>query len=141
MRPQFNPSQQAEALALIESCAWGSMHDYISDTEAALRLAMEATSDGYLRWENEFRMALEEAGYDEVSAPADLVAEMSDAERRAYVAGLLRALALAYGVNTELGQWTNGKPIVGEETPGTPAALLRGLNDISWLPTDERDDK
>jgi hypothetical protein len=140
MTPQFNPSQQAEALGLIETCAWGSMHDYICDTEAALRLAMESTSDDYLRWENEFRPALEDAGYDEFSAPADLVAKMSDEEKRAYVAGLLRALALAYGVNTELGLWSQGLPIIGEESPGSPAALLRGLNDISWLPTGRRDD-
>jgi hypothetical protein len=135
---QFDPSQQLEALALIESCPWGSLDDHIRDMETALRLAMEMTADDYWRWENEFRPVHEfdAAGniQDELTYPADVVGEMSDEEKRAYVAGLIRVLALAYGVNSELGLWHGGLPIVGEASPGSLAALLRGLNDICWLP-------
>src|SRR5262245_41079749 len=70
MTPQFDPSQQAEALALVESCPWGDTDYSICDMEAALRLAMEATSADYVRWENEVAPTLEDSGYDEFSVLA-----------------------------------------------------------------------
>jgi hypothetical protein len=43
---------------------------------------------------------------------------------------LLRTLALNYGVSTEFA----ADSLVGEARSETPAAILRGLNDISWTP-------
>lgn len=133
MRPQFDQGQQAAALALIGGVPWGDLDALIRDMETALRLAIEATADDDTRWENEFWSAFEDAGYDEFTVPAELIAEMSDEQRLAYVARLTRTLGLLYGGI----QWQRGLPIIGDASLETPAALLRGLNDISWLPTTE----
>ena len=133
---QFDLGQRNEALALIERMAWGSMDDDIRDLETALRLALEATADDFRRWEDEVVPALESEGYsDELNLPARRIADFTLAEKRCYVAGLLRTLAISYGVSAEYGGARTG--LVGEECEGSPAALLRGLNDISWLPTSE----
>jgi hypothetical protein len=58
---------------------------------------------------------------------------MSPEDIGAYVARLLRSLALSYGVSAEFGDDRGG--LVGEAHEQSPAALLRGLNDILWLPT------
>ena len=50
----------------------------------------------------------------------------------AYVARLLRTLAMAYGVTTDY--LYASAPLVADEEPNTTAALLRGLNDITWMP-------
>jgi hypothetical protein len=124
---QFTQEQQARARAVIESCAWGSMDDYILDMETALRRAMEATRDALAVWE----ARADDLGFeDEFELSADQVAELSDEWRLAYVARLLQTLALAYGVS----------PDTFENHESCPAALFRGLNDILWMPvTTERD--
>lgn len=47
--PQFDPDQQRRALDLIEGIAWGDLELHIRSVEEALRLALEATVDGFLR--------------------------------------------------------------------------------------------
>jgi hypothetical protein len=90
--------------------------------EAALRRAMEATRDALALWE---ARAEDDLGFeDEFDLTADQVAELSDEWRLAYVARLLETLALAYGVN----------PDTFENKESCPAALLRGLNDLLWMP-------
>jgi hypothetical protein len=51
---------------------------------------------------------------------------MSSEEKLAYVARLLRSLALSYGVSAEFGGGRG--ELVGEAHEQSPAALLRGLN-------------
>jgi hypothetical protein len=53
-------------------------------------------------------------------------------ERLSYVARLLRSLALDYGVSAEFGNGRGG--LVGQGHTTSPAGLLRGLNDSSWMP-------
>jgi hypothetical protein len=132
--PQFDRGQQAEALALIEEMPWGHVDRAIRDMETVLRLAMEATSAEFWWWEEELGPQVEVEYGSEFVVPADVVAEMTDADKLAYVARLLRTLAHAYGVNTEFGLWRD-PTIPGQAWDGSPAALLRGLNDISWVPT------
>jgi hypothetical protein len=134
MPDQLDQGQRDEACALLESMAWGDMDTAIRDLEIALRLAMEATRDDFLRWEHDLGPAFEAEGYEEFSVPpAAQVAEMPDQEKLAYVARLLRTLALSYGVSAEFGGARTG--LVGEASRTSPATLLRGLNDIQWLRT------
>jgi hypothetical protein len=127
---QFDPGQQTEALALLEEMAWG---DYLRNMEGALRLALEATTDDFYGWEEELGPAMEADGYDEFSVPPARLEELSLEEKVAYVARLLRTLALAYGVSAEFGVGQGG--LVGQAHQTSPASLLRGLNDVLWLPT------
>jgi len=132
---QFDAKQRASAWALIESMAWEDMDGSIRDLEAALRLALEATEDDLRRWEEDIGPALEEPDFDEFSLRAQTIAELSCEDRLAYVARLLQSLALHYGVSGF------GAQQLGE-ADSSPAALLRGLNDILWMPeTDEPQDE
>jgi hypothetical protein len=139
-RAQFGPDQQARAVALIHRMAWGDMDYAIRDVETVLGLAMEATRAEFLRWEHELGPLFEAEGYDEFSVPATQVEEMSDGDKLAYVARLLRTLALSYGVDAGFGYLVAGESPLErydrlEHGHGSsPAALLRGLNDITWMP-------
>jgi hypothetical protein len=126
--PQFNAAQRQAVIELIEACAWGDTDRDICSMESALRLALEATVEDFWRWENE---ALELRLGDEFSLSKEEVEGLTPEFRLAYVGRLLRSLALCYGVQTEFG----GGPLAFEHHEGTPAALLRGLNDILAFPT------
>ncbi len=47
----------------------------------------------------------------------------------AYVGRLIEDVTLRYGATRDSGHAT-----LGQEDPGSPSALLRGLNDILWIP-------
>jgi hypothetical protein len=130
---QFNRKQQSDALALLEQMTWGDIDGDIRGMEEALRLALEATSDDFHRWEEELGPPLEARGCDEFSLPDAVLEAMPTDEKLAYVARLLRSLALQYGVSAEFGGARTG--LVGEAHEVSPAALLRGLNDLLWMPT------
>jgi hypothetical protein len=70
----------------------------------------------------------EQAGFDEFSLPEEAIADLSSEDRLAYAARLLQSLALHYGVSDYGGRR------LGEASEESPAALLRGLNDIQWTP-------
>jgi hypothetical protein len=127
---QFNSGQRGEAFALLEQMAWGDMDNYICTLETALGLALEATDDDFYRWEHELEPTMQSEGCeDEFSVTAARLEQLTSDEKLAYVARLLMTLALAYGVSE-----VRGGRLVGEATM-PPAALLRGLNDITWMPT------
>jgi hypothetical protein len=130
---QFNPEQRKRALALLERMAWGDMEGYLRTLESALRLALDATAEDFFRWEDQIGPELEAQGFDEFSLPSGTVDAMSSEDKSAYVARLLRSLALSYGVHAEFGG-KEGGGLAGEAYELSPAALLRGLNDILWLP-------
>ena len=54
---------------------------------------------------------------------------MDDGSRLAYVARLLRTIALMYGVSTEFS--AEPSPLGFEHDEGSIAELLRGLNDMA----------
>jgi hypothetical protein len=123
---QFDSDQRERALELLESLPWEDLDGARRTIEETLRLAMEATRNSFRRWEDE----AEATGYvDEFSVSPSEADELSDRCRLAYVARLLRTLALSYGVCTEFG----GKQFIGQEAPNSVAALVRGLNDISLI--------
>lgn len=139
---QLAPEQRERALALLEAMAWGDMDGYIRSLEAALRLALEVTAEDFRRWDDYLGPELECDGFDEFSMPPGRVEAMSDEEKLGYVARLLRSLALSYGVSAGFGADRGDRGgLVGEAYGGSPAALLRGLNDILWLPTTGHEDK
>jgi hypothetical protein len=139
-RAQFGPGQQARAVALIEVMAWGDMDYAIRDVETALRLAMDATRAEFLRWEEDLGPLFEAEGWEEFSVPATQVEELSDRDKLAYVARLLRTLACSYGVDPGFGYLVPGESLLERYDrlehahASSPAALLNGLNDISWTP-------
>jgi hypothetical protein len=123
---------ETRLLEVITELPWADFDGAICGMEECLRLALEATRDAFLNWDlvarvNDFA--------DEFSLSLGDVEDLLPEERLAYVARLLRSLALNYGVSTEFGKG----PLVGEADAYTPAGILRGLNDISWTPmTTER---
>jgi hypothetical protein len=133
---QFDPSQQQAALVVIERMVWGDMDTAICDLELCLRRALEATAEDFVRWENDLGLRFGEAGFDEFTLPDSSIEEMPLDVRLSYVARLLRSLALHYGVSAEFGGGRGG--LVGEECEASPAALLRSLNDIAWMPVHAR---
>ncbi len=88
---------------ILERMPWGDTERDIRDVELILRLALEATEDAFMRWENVLGPAFESEGYSEVNLPADRIEEMSQKDRFAYVARLLRTLAISYGVDPGFG--------------------------------------
>jgi hypothetical protein len=136
---QFNPSQQTEAVALLEQMAWGDMDYAICGLEICLRRALDATAEEFLRWENDLRPAFEEDGYDEFNVPDDLIANMQPEDKLAYVGRLLRSLSDDYGVTVEFEGVRMG--LRGHDSDSSPAVLLRGLNDILWMPMQGGDER
>jgi hypothetical protein len=130
---QFGPSQEQAALDVIERMAWGDLDDAIRGLELCLRRALEATREDFVRWEDG---DFEQRFGDEFSLADAQVEELSSEDRLAYLARLLRSLALHSGVSAVLGDGRGG--LVGQEDASSPAALLRGLNDVAWTPVTGR---
>jgi hypothetical protein len=129
----LNAEQQERVIDLVAELPWGDVDGAICCLEEALRLALEATDHAFPHWET---LAEDIGEEDEFSLTPEQVRDLSPQQRLAYLARLLRTLALTYGVNAGFGDGTH----IGQEQPYTPAAILRGLNDISWTPcTPERD--
>ena len=120
-------TQEERALDLLAELPWADVDAAIRGMEECLRLALEATGESFRMREE----GAEENGFgDEFSLTQTLLDEPSPEWPLAYVARLLRSLALNYGVSAEFG----GGPLVREAAAATPAAILRELNDISWIP-------
>src|SRR5262245_37685881 len=95
--PQFNSDQQRRALALLESQPWGDIDGVLQTFEAALRRAMEATRREFREWEHDLGPRLEhKGGWDEFTLPDENIDGLSCEETLAYVARLLRTLAMMY---------------------------------------------
>jgi hypothetical protein len=131
--PQFQATQSAQAMELIESLAWGDMEQAILCLEIALALALEATGDANRRWEAEG----EERFGDEFKLSAEQVAELDHEWRLAYIARLLHDAAYGYGISPDVppGRTNEGDPVTAPNSNSastSPARLLRGLNDILY---------
>jgi hypothetical protein len=123
---QFNANQIEQVRALLDSFAWVDVHYAMIDVKNGLRLALEATSPDFWRWEE----AAEANDVNEFCVTPYEVARMSDRERLAYVARLLRTIAGQYGLRTEFG----GSPGLGELVDDhSPAGLLQAVDEIRWL--------
>jgi hypothetical protein len=127
---QLSERQEREAIAAIESCPWGDMEGHIRSVEKALERALEATAEEFPLWEEEG----EERYVDEFSVSEEDIAGMSAEWRLAYIARLLRSLALCYGVATA--EFGDAPPLLLAE-PNSPGGLLRALNDLIMLPVME----
>lgn len=122
--PQFDEADRRRAVELIESIAWGDFDLDLRTFEDALRRAVEATQSYAEAWDAE----LYEQYGDEFSIDLDRRDGMDESHLLAYVGRLVRTVALLYGVSA----W--GEDLVGQESAGSLASLLRGLNDITWIP-------
>jgi hypothetical protein len=114
---------QMKVLAHMEEVAWGDTIPAIETVEKCLRLALVATSEDFLRWEQEAATTRgSEAEFD--LSPTD-VAGLSDDWRLAYVARLLRTLEIMYGTSYE---FEGGAPGTGIYRH-SPAELLHVMAD------------
>jgi hypothetical protein len=111
--------QRRRALDLIDDIAGGDFHNALLDMELALERALDATEDHLARWE-----ALSAEGFDECSVPAARIANMTAEDRLAWVARLVYTVAVAYGIGRS--------PLIAWGS--SPAALVRGVNDIDVMP-------
>ena len=132
-RPQFDESQRAQVVALLEDLPWGDVEQAIYGLEVALGLALEAVGNAIDLWEDKG----EERFEDEFALSAKQVASLDDNWQLAYIARLLHSAALSYGVSpfaspgrTPDGQVTS--PVSWSDGSGSIARLLRGLNDILY---------
>ena len=119
----MNDDQQVRVATFLAGLPWKDVEGAIRDIELNLRLLLAATREPFRMWEAE----ADGRGFpDEFSLAEDDVRDLSDEWRLAYVARLIRSLALVYGVGED--------PAVSDAEPDTPAGILHGLNDISWTP-------
>jgi hypothetical protein len=128
--------QDKQIIELIRSQAWGDISGQLVGMEEMLRLAMDATVEYLGIWEHDD--AGERRYGDECSVSEHDLEAMSNEWRLAYVARLLRSLAMDYGVTTDWRSVVHGlppTPNVGQNDANSPAAVLRGINDIICLPT------
>ena len=100
---------------------------HIRTMEEALDRALDATAEEFPLWEAEG----EDRYVDEFSLSAEDLAEMSLEWRLAYVARLVRSLALCYGVSTA--EFGDEPPMLLADR-NSPGGLLRALNDLVALP-------
>jgi hypothetical protein len=121
---KFDPEQQRRTIKVIEGIPWGDMERQILCVEDALRLALQATAVGLLRWEHEAEG--EQRFGDEFNLSREQVRDLDADWRLAYVGRLIYNMALCYGLSTDL---ANEAPLVTGDQH-TPGALLRDLDDI-----------
>src|SRR4051812_46530416 len=120
---QISDSDLMRLRALAEDFAVEDFSYALSDMEKALLLAVEATKRLVDEWDEEG------LGCDEFSVPRETVESMSDRQRLIYVGQLVHTVCLRYGLG-------HGDPkAVLEAAPSSPAQLLRGLNDLLYLPS------
>jgi hypothetical protein len=125
----MNEEQRARVVELVSKLPWADVDGAICDVELILRLLLDTTQDWLLMWDAE---AAERGFHDEYLLTPSDVHDLSEEWRLAYVARLVKNLALMYGVSDVR--------LAGEAAPYTPAGILRRLNDITWMPmTSERD--
>ena len=108
--------------------AWGDVDGNIVSLEAALERALEATRTDFMLWDLDGEG--EDRWGDEYSVSPDDVAQMDMRWRLAYVARLVRSVALCYGVSP--GEFSDSPPLL-EAEGSTPAGIVRGLNDLVHL--------
>jgi len=119
-------SKASKAIELLADLPWGDVDVDLRAMERALRLALEATAEDLSWWERHQDGVEWE---DEFSVLSEAVEAMTPERRLAYVARLIATVALCYGVEARFGHG----PLVGDEDHHSPAALMRGLNDIfAW---------
>jgi len=122
---QFDRQAAAEMLAVIDAVPWGDLAVSAGDVDQVLRLALEATTQAFLLWETDG--AGERRYGDEYSLSAADVDSLDDQWRMAYVARLLRSLALCWGVQIEFGTAPLGSVRDDQTSAGT---LVRQLDTI-----------
>lgn len=106
--------QQQHVLEIVSKNPWGDTAGMLAVIDEALAIAMRATRDEFIHWEQraDANGFVDEFSIDDVSA-------LSPEWRHALVARLLRSIAMAYGVGTDLGRDKIGQvdPDWGAATP------------------------
>jgi hypothetical protein len=117
-------SQHQRLIALIERAPFGDLEPALIGVEYVLGLAMEATAEAFVLWEEHAR----ERGYlDEFSLTGGDLAAMDADWKLAFIARLLRTAALDLGLPTEFNNNSNGR----RSQRGTLASLLIALCEIA----------
>jgi hypothetical protein len=123
---QFDRGQRTRALELVTRLPWGDLDREIWCLEQALCRGIAATEDAHELWEQ----AVQERLGTELLVAPEQVADLSPEWTLAYVARLFRTAAWMYGIDPE---GHTGQPPTLQESFGSIAELVRGLNDIRTI--------
>ena len=124
-RPQFDRQARIKALAAIERNPWGDVVQAVEGVDQGLLLAMGATTGAFLLWHADD--AGERRFGDEFELTPQQVDDLDPEWRLAYVARLIRTIALCWGVATEFSSSALGTP---DEEASSPGSLMRKLTAI-----------
>lgn len=95
---RLSSAKRQRAIEAVEDAPWGDIAGSLETVEIGLRRALDATADDFQRWEHAASLGDDR---DEFTIERAEVEAMSADERLAYVARLLRSIALSFGVETE----------------------------------------
>jgi hypothetical protein len=126
---KLDPTQIRALQSLVGQTPFADIANALVGVEIVLGLATEATREAFWLWEEQ----ADAAGYaDEFALDSAQIEAMSDEWRLAYIARLLRTVALDVGIGTEFGGLVGAR----RNDPGTLAPLLRNLLEIASRSTD-----
>jgi hypothetical protein len=116
---RYSRDQEEAMLQVLEGTVWGDIERSLAVVDEALAITMRATRDDFTFWEEHAQAA----GYaDEFSV--DGIEDLPDRWRFATVARLIRSIALAYGVGTDLGRDEVGTITQAPDALATPLREL-----------------
>jgi hypothetical protein len=100
---RLNSVKRQRLIDTVEKAPWGDIAASWETVDLGLRRALDATVRDFRRWEWAVHMR---GDRDEFSVDGADVAAMLSEERLAYVARLLRSIALSFGTETEISEQT-----------------------------------
>jgi hypothetical protein len=95
---RLNSIKRQRVIEAVEAAPWGDIAASSETVDHGLRRALDATALDFQRWEQE---GIVRGERDEFSLERAEVEAMSTEQRLAYVARLLRSIALSFGTETE----------------------------------------
>ena len=115
--------QRERALRIISETPWDETHEALSVIDEALAIAMRATRDDFIRWEQQHDAVglRDEFSINDASA-------LPPEWRCALVARLLRTIAMAYGAGTDYREDAIGQVSLDSDAAATHLRkLLRAI--------------
>ena len=95
---RLNSAKRQRVIEAVEAAPWGDITASCKTVDIGLRRALDATALDFQRWAQESTLRGER---DEFTLESAEVQAMSAEQRLAYVARLLRSIALSFGTETE----------------------------------------
>jgi hypothetical protein len=118
--------QEKQVLQIVRETPWGDVEGALETIDEGLSIAMRASQEEFLHWEEN----ADRAGFPDEFSIVD-IADLSPEWRHALIARLLRSIAMAYGVGTDYARDAIGEVNLDRTAAVTPvrellAAIARG---------------